>query len=51
MPAKIKIRINYRRVDTGVYVTEEYAKKHPHSTVKETDRVPSTKKPPKKKNK
>ncbi len=46
-----KTRTNYRRADTGVYVTPEYAKEHPKTTVKETDKVVPPKKPasPKKK--
>lgn len=30
--------IRYRDVITGHYVTEAYAKKHPKTTVKETDK-------------
>jgi hypothetical protein len=30
---------HYRRADTGKYTTEEYAKKHPKTTVKEKDKV------------
>jgi hypothetical protein len=49
---KTKIKTTYRRADTGEYTTEQYAKKHPTTTVKETDQVVSKKKPsPKKKNK
>ena len=29
--------VRYRRADTGVYVTEDYAKKHPKTTVREAD--------------
>jgi hypothetical protein len=42
---KTKTRTNYRRADTGEYTTEKYAKKHPKTTVKETDHVVSKKKP------
>ena len=38
----------YRRADNGQYTTEDYAKKHPKTTVKETDKKP-TPKPGKKK--
>ena len=37
---------HHRSADTGRYVTEEYARKHPKTTVKETDKV---KQKPKKK--
>lgn len=37
---KTKTSTRYRRADTGQYTTEEYAKKHPKTTVKETDKVP-----------
>lgn len=39
---KIKTRTSYRRADNGRYTTEDYAKKNPKTTVKETDRVKST---------
>jgi hypothetical protein len=42
---KNKTRTNYRRADTGEYTTEQYAKKHPKTTVKETDQVVNKKKP------
>jgi hypothetical protein len=42
MPKKIS---HYRRADTGQYTTEQYAKKHPKTTVKETDPVVNKKKP------
>lgn len=29
----------FRDADTGHYVTEDYAKKHPKTTVKETDKI------------
>jgi hypothetical protein len=29
---------HYRRADTGQYTTEKYAKDHPRTTVKETDK-------------
>ena len=29
----------YRRSDNGHYTTEQYAKKHPKTTVKETDKA------------
>ena len=44
MPIK-KTIIHYRRADNGEYTTEKYAKKHPTTTVKETERVPPKKKP------
>jgi hypothetical protein len=46
---KIKTKTSYRRVDDGKYTTEEYAKNHPTTTVKETDKVPVKKKSPSKK--
>jgi hypothetical protein len=36
---------HYRRVDNGHYVTPGYAKNHPKTTVKETDKI-VVKKPP-----
>jgi hypothetical protein len=36
---------HYRRVDNGHYVTENYAKKHQATTVKETDKIVVKKKP------
>jgi len=36
---------HYRRVDNGHYVTENYAKKHQASTVKEIDKIVVKKKP------
>jgi hypothetical protein len=30
---------HYRDAETGKYVTEEYAEKHPKTTVKETDKA------------
>ncbi len=44
-----KTKTSYRRADTGQYTTPGYAKKHPTTTVKETDKV--KKNPPKKKGK
>jgi hypothetical protein len=47
-----KTQTRYRDAITGKYVTEEYAKKHPKTTVKETDKVKRKKKrTPKKKSK
>jgi hypothetical protein len=46
-----KTKTSYRRADTGEYTTKSYAKKHPKTTVKETDRIPSTKKKTPSKNK
>lgn len=47
-----KTIIRYRRADNGQYTTEEYAKNHPKTTVKETDKVTRKKKrTPKKKSK
>jgi hypothetical protein len=34
-----KVAVRYRSAITGRYVTEEYAKKHPETTVKERDKV------------
>ncbi len=40
----------HRDAETGKYVSEEYAKKHPKTTVKEVDKKNKSKaKPPKKK--
>lgn len=38
----------YRSAETGYYVTEEFAKKNPKTTVKETDKKPTPKPKPKK---
>ncbi len=38
----------YRSAETGNYVTEEFAKKNPKTTVKETDKKPASKPKPKK---
>jgi len=46
--AKQKKIIRHRDAEDGKYVTEEYAKKNPKTTVKETDKAPP-KLPPKKK--
>ena len=49
---KIKTVTRHRDAITGQYVTEEYAKKHKRTTVKETDKVtPKKKRAPKKKGK
>ena len=40
-----KTRTTYRRADTGTYTTEQYANKHPKTTVKETEKVVIKKKP------
>ncbi len=37
--AKSKTQTRYRRADTGKYTTTTYAKKHPKTTVRETDKV------------
>ena len=37
MAKKITKQIHYREVEKGQYVSEQYAKKHPDTTVKETD--------------
>jgi hypothetical protein len=42
---KKKIEHN-RSAKTGHYVTEAFAKKHPATTVKETSKVPDSKKKP-----
>lgn len=46
MPKNEKKIEHYRDAKTGEYVTPEYAKKHPSTTVKETDKIktPSPKK-------
>jgi len=44
MPNK-NTRHIYRRSDTGVFTTEEYANKHKKTTEKETIHVPPKKKP------
>lgn len=41
--------IRYRDAETGHYVTEDYAKKNPKTTVKETDKKPVPKTKTKKK--
>lgn len=46
---KPKTRTNYRDADTGQYTSEDYAKKHPDTTVKETDKVVKKQPAPKKK--
>jgi len=33
-----KKQVVYREADKGLFVTEEYAKKHPKTTVKETNK-------------
>jgi hypothetical protein len=45
---KTKTVTKYRDARTGQYITENEAKKHPNTTVKETDKVGGKKKPPKK---
>lgn len=37
-------KVNYRSAKTGQYVKEDYAKKHPATTVKETEKKPAPKK-------
>jgi hypothetical protein len=39
----------YRSAETGLFVTEEFAKKNPKTTVKETNKKTATKPKPKKK--
>lgn len=39
-----KKQVRHRDAETGKYVTEEYAKKHPKTTVKETDTIKRKKK-------
>ena len=41
---KTKTITRHRRADTGEYTTEEYANRHPKTTVKETDKVKPKKK-------
>jgi hypothetical protein len=49
MPQK-KVRITHRDAGTGRYVSENYARKHPKTTVNETNKITPKKKPsPKKK--
>lgn len=40
--AKSKTQTSYRRADNGHYTTKTYAKNHPKTTVKETNKVKST---------
>jgi hypothetical protein len=48
MPTK-KVRITHRDAGTGRYVSTDYAKKHPKTTVNETNRIlPKRKKTPRK---
>lgn len=46
---KPKTRTNYRDADTGQYIPKEQAEKHPETSVKETDKLPTKKPAPKKK--
>lgn len=48
MAKSTKPPAKYRKADDGTYTTEEYARKHPNTTVKETDKKSS---PPAKKKK
>ena len=32
-------KVSYRSAKDGRYVTKEYAKKHPDTTIKETDKI------------
>jgi hypothetical protein len=48
MPPK-KTRITHRDAGTGQYVSGDYAEKHPKTTVKETNKVVTQKKPTSKK--
>lgn len=41
MTAKFKTVVIYRDAITGQIVSEEYAKAHPKTTVRETRRVPA----------
>lgn len=43
-----KTQTRHRSAKTGRYVTERYAKKHPATTVKETDKVTRKRKTKKK---
>lgn len=43
MAKKTKTQTVYRRADNGHFTTEGYAKKHPNTTVKETNKVPAQK--------
>jgi hypothetical protein len=45
-----KTRITHRDAGTGRYVSEDYAKKHPKTTVSETNKIsPEKQRSPKKK--
>ena len=49
MVVKHKTIIRFRDADKGHFVTEEYAKKHPKTTIKDNMKIhPEPKKPPKK---
>ena len=37
-PAKPEKTTHYREADKGLYVTKEFADKHPKTTIKETDK-------------
>ncbi|MFH0865780.1 MAG: multidrug transporter [Bacteroidota bacterium] len=41
---KAKTVKRYRKAGDGQYTTKQYAEKHPKTTVKETDKIPSKKK-------
>ena len=43
---KSNTRTSYRRADNGQYTSEQYAKKHPKTTVKETEKLATNKKTP-----
>ncbi len=38
---KQKVIVNHRSADTGKFVTEKYAEKHPKTTVTERNKLPS----------
>ncbi|MFZ0533008.1 MAG: hypothetical protein WAM09_07480 [Anaerolineales bacterium] len=46
---KDKTQTKYRDAGTGQYITKEYAKNHPKTTVKETNKVVTQKNPTSKK--
>lgn len=40
----VKKQVRHRDAETGKYTSEEFAKKHPKTTVKETDTIKPKKK-------
>jgi hypothetical protein len=46
---EIKMSKRYRDAETGEFITEDYAKKHPKTTISETIKKPAKKSNPTKK--